>query len=994
MILPIDIQSEFNSTTQASFLYFFFYDRLKKSQADERKLHHALKNPRSFAMNPCIPMFAKDPVVYERNMGVSKNFHMSQVDGAEKKKQRSALNLNYQGQERYRLTEMEERRRFHILGDLTRVCFEEATCQKELLRRFLAARKLAASSRHCEKKRWRTSGKITQMLRTFESLYRDETNDTSFNRPSRSLRKKDGKSLVDALFPLHLSSENSPQDTTFSKVETAANGLFPHHKLDNAESNEITLKSATFPNGWTMRESSATNQSESLQCRTDRENMTTIFSSKVRGTNSHSHESFHRATNPYAKEKATVHFMESSKSDVTPSMEQMESNMESQNLLKSRKNIAVPPDSFSVQPFDAANSTTRDPVDVASSDNPLVDRSILVNNDIFRLPSQDNDDSSSDGSQVYVSHNEKMQTREEDLRHDTICDRKHVVAAAEDNDDAGKDCFRLPTPSSSSDDESDDEHENAARDFKGASGSFSSGSLPKSMSISQSNEDHCQLSADCAKKSQEVYSIEEDDKSPILARGRSAAKRNKPVMAIQDTQDSPSGQSVKNHGVTTNPDHSNTVTTEVRAFVPEKNMEHSENLSVFMSQTSATKVRFSVDSVEGKHGVDYEGENETVDTVVLPRKKAARVKNNRLLAINDTPSSNCDAVASYSETKRAPEKFIDDLRNTQDICLSVDCESTVCAVCFGKESPDFDPIILCDGSNNKTCNFAVHVTCYNANVDLNDENSIWRCDVCQYLQEGGTRIDRQCCLCFGTSGVLKCKTANVWQHVRCDSQNKDPTRLQKLKRLKSKAPKENNEEDTAPTEVSRRRPLTFVSTNIDALQEYETSVSEEFDAEIRKKRRKEFFQKFIDDEAEATDGDEIDDEEEKEMQAIEEEEEELAEGFINDSSQLGYTQDELDFVDPGDDGMVQRALDNERERMRQFATPMMNRLMMRQSDTPASAPDSDKGLGRMHFIRSVLEHHRQGGRAEDIEEVYQQLEKDVNNDAVSERDKDSWDTWR
>jgi hypothetical protein len=80
--------------------------------------------------------------------------------------------------------------------------------------------------------------------------------------------------------------------------------------------------------------------------------------------------------------------------------------------------------------------------------------------------------------------------------------------------------------------------------------------------------------------------------------------------------------------------------------------------------------------------------------------------------------------------------------------------------------------------------------------------------------------------------------------------------------------------------------------------------------------------------------------------------------------------------------------------MRQFATPMMNRLMMRQSDTPASAPDSDKGLGRMHFIRSVLEHHRQGGRAEDIEEVYQQLEKDVNNDAVSRRDKDSWDTWR
>jgi hypothetical protein len=950
-------------------------------------------------MNPSIPMFAKDPVVLERNMGVAENFHMSQVDGAEKKKQRSALNVTSAGQERYRLTEMEERRRFHVLGDLTRVCFEEITGPTELRRRFLSARELAMSSRPAERKRRKTSGRITQMLQTFEDLYGVETNNTSFSRPSRSRRMQDGKSLLDTLFPLHLSFEKSPADSIFSKIETARDNLVSDVKLDNAESEEPMLNLESFQYGRTMRESP-----HGLQ-------QTTTISLKDCGTTSQSRESFNRTTNNYsfretfaskaAKENTTARFMESSNGDFT-SMDQSESNVESLRFLKSKQNTSSVPGSLSLQPFAPAKSTNLNPVNVTHSEDPLVDKSVTANNDIFRLPSQDDnndifrlpsqdhDDSSADGSQVSVSHDEKMQISEEDIRRDTIDDGKHALASQE-TDNAGKDCFRLPTPSSSSEEESDDEYEMAAREYERASETLSSGSLPKSMNNSLSNGDHCQSSLDCAKNSQEVDSIEEDDISPILARGRPAAKRNKPVLAIQDTQDSPSGPLAKNHSETQNHAHTNLMTSKVHEFSSEKTVEYSENLSIFHTQTSMTKVRFSVEPV------DNMSIKEIVDSVALPRRKAALVKNKRIFAIEDTPNSHgeslLNAVSSNSDTTMESNKFFEDLKNTQDTSFSSDCESIVCAICFGKQSPDFDPIILCDGFGNKTCNFAVHVTCYNANVDLSDENSIWRCDVCEYLQEGGTRSDMQCCLCFGISGVLKRSTGNVWQHPRCDAKDKKPTRLHKLTHLDTYAPRSKKKEDNAPANYSRRRPLTHLSTNIDAVQENDALAPLDADAEIRKKRRKEFYQKFIDDEAEASDDDEIDEQEEKEIKAIEEDEAELAEGFINDSSQLGYTQDELD-IDPLDDGVTHRALDNERERMRQFSTPMMNRLMMRQSDTPASAPDSDKGLGRMHFIRSVLEHHRRGGRAEEIEELYQQLEKDVENDATSVGGIDSWDSLR
>ena len=60
-----------------------------------------------------------------------------------------------------------------------------------------------------------------------------------------------------------------------------------------------------------------------------------------------------------------------------------------------------------------------------------------------------------------------------------------------------------------------------------------------------------------------------------------------------------------------------------------------------------------------------------------------------------------------------------------------------------------------------------------------------------------------------------------------------------------------------------------------------------------------------------------------------------------------------------------RALDSEREMKGMFATPMLNRQMLRGGDgrlsDASSVPSAMRGLGQMHFIRSVIEHHRQGG---------------------------------
>jgi hypothetical protein len=140
-----------------------------------------------------------------------------------------------------------------------------------------------------------------------------------------------------------------------------------------------------------------------------------------------------------------------------------------------------------------------------------------------------------------------------------------------------------------------------------------------------------------------------------------------------------------------------------------------------------------------------------------------------------------------------------------------------------------------------------------------------------------------------------------------------------------------------------------------------------------------------------------DDAEEDDIRRMEEEE--FNSSFINDSSQLGeYTQDELDLADlDEDDDNIHRRLDAEDIRKKQFATPILNRRMIKNRDsletqgssgeTPTSC--SQHGLGNMHFIRSVLEHHRNGGDADDIERMYNEIGRDVDAEDENEQDDES-----
>jgi len=79
-----------------------------------------------------------------------------------------------------------------------------------------------------------------------------------------------------------------------------------------------------------------------------------------------------------------------------------------------------------------------------------------------------------------------------------------------------------------------------------------------------------------------------------------------------------------------------------------------------------------------------------------------------------------------------------------------------------------------------------------------------------------------------------------------------------------------------------------------------------------------------------------------------------SDSFINDSSQLGYTPDDLDRVNA--DSHTDECDLGETYHHK---TPVFNRRMLKAttSESQDSEP-SQKGLGNMNFIRSVLDHHR------------------------------------
>ena len=89
----------------------------------------------------------------------------------------------------------------------------------------------------------------------------------------------------------------------------------------------------------------------------------------------------------------------------------------------------------------------------------------------------------------------------------------------------------------------------------------------------------------------------------------------------------------------------------------------------------------------------------------------------------------------------------------------------------------------------------------------------------------------------------------------------------------------------------------------------------------------------------------------------------LSDSFINDTSQLGYTQDDLDHVNADAEVEVcnhgesvhHRQFDHQHNVDHQFKTPVFNRRMKAPGSESQHSMTSQKGLGNMNFIKNVLE---------------------------------------
>lgn len=184
---------------------------------------------------------------------------------------------------------------------------------------------------------------------------------------------------------------------------------------------------------------------------------------------------------------------------------------------------------------------------------------------------------------------------------------------------------------------------------------------------------------------------------------------------------------------------------------------------------------------------------------------------------------------------------------------------------------------------------------------------------------------------------------------------------------------------------------------------------------LKERRKRRLMQKqgkaqtsvYLLEEAEISSDEDIEGDAGEENEIREIEEHELSQdSFINDSSQLGYTQDALDLVyaNGGEDsvplstrneennelGSLHRTINNQADKNEQFATPTLNRrIKFRLGDCSpgglhtdkSSSANSLKGLGNMHFIRSVLDHHKKGGECHEIEAEYNRIAAQTNCDS-------------
>lgn len=178
--------------------------------------------------------------------------------------------------------------------------------------------------------------------------------------------------------------------------------------------------------------------------------------------------------------------------------------------------------------------------------------------------------------------------------------------------------------------------------------------------------------------------------------------------------------------------------------------------------------------------------------------------------------------------------------------------------------------------------------------------------------------------------------------------------------------------DLTNTPASEQKKLLQSSSSTDPKVQIGTKRNR-VEALAKRHKKSKSISKFLDIECAASDSDS---EEEDDDNGLSQD------SFINDSSQLGFTQDALDRLvcrdsvqkssDHGSASLY-RQVDMMHAHEDAFATPLLKRR--NPEHTQMSIPSSDRNLGKMSFIRSVIEHHREGGDADELEQGYHEIMK-------------------
>lgn len=779
----------------------------RESKSKQRTVMRALKNANFILDHTCAPMLPADPRVVEQSMATPMPFRMSQVEGhgdVPGRRKDTKFNSSVVESKAWRLTAEQEARRTASFGDSNETrSFGNPTLLGAVRKRLCSARNVASASSYRQRSASRL-GAVSLFLRSFES-------NSELQRKFTVSRRRSAHHQVDAWFPI-VASEVGFEQLAFGS------------------SRKITLGARSTQSSPTLKRFFESKHRQRSGASTAASQVQNI--SKDLGSDQ-------RKSAPDPKNTKSLNVAASHKDCENVPLQSVQS-------LKDTQSIREP----------------RNPSQRKAKNDGLTaseDRECSIN-DAGTLSEESRSKKAKRPAKQNLPNNDhSLKDASRSLR----------VSSSMPPGDSGtigeqainvEDEFRLPTPASSSDEESNHEMSHHQRQIEKP--------RIKQDSLLIENEKAFQL------PTQDSSSDEEEEDDDRGDEGEDEDRRRAPSKA-GGCDESQSQQS------------------EIVQRKP---------------RGKAKRRRVIADSPEMP---SLQEDSDIMRLSKTPRNGSTDID----VALDDTPENQLpkDSTKTYGGALELEDSFSAN-ENVDDI---------VCAVCGSGASPDDDPIYLCDGpGGGKECNLAVHATCYSATIDEGD----WRCDPCAFKFSGGSGLVA-CSACGSSEGALKRVSSTSWAHPRCRAA---PVRESRKRRARQ----------------SRKAPK----------------------RQLKQKR----YPNFLEEEADISSEDDMDgdDGEDSEVDEIAREEDELHSGFINDSSQLGFSPDALDAADPGSDD-IHRRVDQERAKLSQFRTPQLNRRM-RRNRLSSGQGGSQSGLGNMNFIRSVIEHHRNGGDAEEIEALYQQ----------------------